>query len=432
VTTAIAFLAPSSVTGPTAALSVLVGWPVALSAPTGALAIALQMGLVANVFAMSYLKRLTRRTWVAVLAATILGMVSLMSDVGTFPSEEWTSFVVKVALAAASALAFIRFGALPVIAALFVWCGLQTTGPLLAAPVIHANHFASGIWSLAFCFVPLVVAELAAMRPRDYGAEEGLPAHVRRALDRLRISEEFEVARRVQAGLLPAQPPGIPGLDVAGICVPASEVGGDYFDYFDLGDGRLAVAVGDVSGKGVPAAIFMTLTKSYMVTQASRAGEPAVVLSRVNAHLKRNLARGTFVTMALAVIDRAGRKVTYTRAGHNPPLLVRANGEGEFLNASGLALGSAPPAVFDGLTKAEVAELLPGDLLLLYTDGVTEAMNVRADEFGEERLATRVTALAASGATAQAIVNALLKDLRNFRGRAMQHDDITIVAIRVG
>jgi sigma-B regulation protein RsbU (phosphoserine phosphatase) len=135
--------------------------------------------------------------------------------------------------------------------------------------------------------------------------------------------------------------------------------------------------------------------------------------------------------MALAVLDRAERHVTYTRAGHNPPLLVRANGEGEFLNANGLALGSAAPSIFDGITRAERVELLPGDFLLLYTDGVTEAMNVRSDEFGEERLATRVTALAKSGATAQAVVNALLKDLRNFRGRAIQHDDITIVAVRV-
>lgn len=431
VTTTIGLAAPGSASSSVAAYGVLVGWPAGLVAPLTALASALQVGIIANVFAMSYVKRFARRTWVAVAAGSLLGIVSTLGDVSIFPSEEWTGLTVRVLLSVATALAFVRFGALASMTALFAWLGLQSTAPLLAGLTVHPSHVASGLWSAALCFAPLVAAGLAAMRPREYTGESALPAHVRRALDRLRISEEFEVARRVQAGLLPASPPRVRGLDVAGACVPANEVGGDYFDYFELDGDRLAIAVGDVSGKGVPAAIFMTLTKSYMVTQAPRAAEPAVVLSRVNAHLKRNLARGTFVTMALAVVDRAEGSVTYTRAGHNPPLLLRRDGEGDFLSASGLALGSAPSAVFDGLTRSETASIGPGDLLLLYTDGVTEAMNVRSDEYGEERLVEKASALARSGAPAQQVVDALLKDVRAFRGRALQHDDITIVAVRV-
>jgi sigma-B regulation protein RsbU (phosphoserine phosphatase) len=253
---------------------------------------------------------------------------------------------------------------------------------------------------------------------------------VRRALARLRIGEEFEVARRVPSSLLPARAPFVPGLDVAGVCVPANEVGGDYFDYFELSGGRLGVAVGDVSGKGVGAAIYMTLTKSYMVTQTLGDTGPVGVLTRVNEHLRRNLSRGTFVTMVYAVIDADRGRLEYTRAGHNPPLLVRAGGEGDFLTAPGVALGATGRSTFEAVTRVEAVDIEPGDLVVFYTDGVTEAMDLRGEEYGEERLVDRMRRVAASPASAAEAVDALLRDVRAFAGRAPQHDDITIVAIR--
>jgi len=219
--------------------------------------------------------------------------------------------------------------------------------------------------------------------------------------------------------------------EVKGISVPAREVGGDFFNYFQLDSGLVALLVGDVSGKGVGAAIYMTLTKSYMVTQTARVADPVGLLSRVNEHLRRNLARGTFVTMAYAVFDVEGRRLTYTRAGHNSPLHVRANGEGDFLTAPGIALGAAASATFEAITRVESVDLQAGDLVLLYTDGVTEAMNTSSDEYGDDRLVKLARRLASSGASSQAVVDALLKDVREFAGRAPQHDDITIVAVRV-
>ena len=212
--------------------------------------------------------------------------------------------------------------------------------------------------------------------------------------------------------------------------MPSYILGGEYFDYFQLEDSRLGIAIGDVSGKGVGAAIYMTLTKSYMVTQAAHTADPARVLSRVNDHLRRNLARGNFVTMAYAIVDVAERRIDYARAGHNPPLLIRADGDGDFLNAPGVTLGAVASSTLDTIMRVETVETRIGDLLLLYTDGVTEAMNVRGDEYGDDRLIALARAMARTPATARDVVDALLKDVRSFAGRAQQHDDITVVAVR--
>ena len=154
------------------------------------------------------------------------------------------------------------------------------------------------------------------------------------------------------------------------------------------------------------------------------------VLARVNDHLRRNLSRGTFVTMVYAVLDASRGRLEYTRAGHNPPLLLRAGGEGDFLNAPGIALGAAGRSIFESTTRLDSVDLLPGDLVVFYTDGVTEAMNLRGDEYGEPRLIDQMRRLAVSQASAAEAVDALLRDVRAFAGRAPQHDDITIVAIR--
>jgi len=167
-----------------------------------------------------------------------------------------------------------------------------------------------------------------------------------------------------------------------------------------------------------------------MVTQTLGDSGPVGVLARVNDHLRRNLSRGTFVTMVYAVLDAGRGRLEYTRAGHNPPLLVRAGGEGDFLNAPGVALGAAGRSVFETVTRVEAVDLQPGDLILFYTDGVTEAMDLRSEEYGEVRLVEQMRRIAASTGSAADVVDALLRDVRAFAGRAPQHDDITIVAIR--
>lgn len=424
-------LAPPSPVQSIAPLFGLSTWPIWLSLPVQATGVALSTSVLAGIFAMTFVRSRTRRLWVVLLTGTLV-VASVRSSFNAqqfFPAAAWAAAAVGLALAFAVAVAFVRYGPLAQAVAVFVFILTVTAYPLVLSP--NGGHAASGAWALALGLAPAALAAYGVWRPQEHRAAASVPAHVRRALDRLRISEEFDVARKVQAQLLPAEAPHVAGLDVAGVCVPANEVGGDYYDYFDLGEGRLGVAIGDVSGKGVGAAIYMTLTKSYMVTQARRALDPMHVLSRVNAHLRRNLARGNFVTMAYAVADAGARRLDYTRAGHNPPLLVRANGEGDFLNAPGLALGAAGKQTFEAATRVESVDLEPGDLLLLYTDGVTEAMNGSGDEYGEERLIALTRRLATSVAPSAAAIEAILQDVRGFAGRAAQHDDITIVAVRV-
>ncbi len=428
--TALGLVTPAPPDASVAPLFQLSTWPMALAGPLNGLVVALSYTIVAGIFAMTYARLKTRRLWIVVPigAVVLLGLRSSFNAQQFFPGLHEIAILVGIALAIMVALVFVRYGPLASFTAIYAYTVLISSYPLLLTG--NTGHAASGAWSLLFGFVPAAIATYGTLRPREH-ASASIPAHVRRALDRLRISEEFEVARHVQARLLPATAPYVPGLDIAGLCVPANEVGGDYFDYFKLADDRLGIAIGDVSGKGVGAAIYMTLTKSYMVTQSSRDAEPVGVLSRVNEHLRRNLARGTFVTMVYAVVDVSRRTLVYTRAGHNPPLLVRNGGEGDFLSAPGIALGAAGRATFQTATRAETIDLNPGDLVLLYTDGVTEAMDLRSDEYGETRLITLLRKLAGTPATAAEVIDALLKDVRAFAGRAPQHDDITIIAMRV-
>lgn len=428
---ALGLVTPPSSTPSVAALFSLNEWPIAVAVPIQAGMIAMTFTIAAGVFAMTYVRLRTRRLWVVLLVGTltIIALRSSFTAEQFFPGPAGLAQIVAVALAMGISMTFVAYGPVASFTAAYVYTVAITAYPLLLTG--NTGHMASGAWALLFGLGPAAVAVYGQVRPAEVRPTQSIPSHVRRALDRLRIGEEFAVARNVQANLLPASAPRVPGLDVAGVCVPANEVGGDYFDYFELGDGRLAIAIGDVSGKGVGAAIYMTLTKSYMVTQSRTDTSPAGVLALVNEHLRRNLARGTFVTMVYAVIDGTERRLEYTRAGHNPPLHIKANGEGDFLNAPGIALGAASGRTFEAITKVEAVALEPGDLVVLYTDGVTEAMNLNSDEYGEERLIALVRRMAQSQAGAGTVVDAILRDVRDFAGRAPQHDDITIVAARV-
>ncbi len=430
VATAIGLFVPQNSVASVAALTGFYYWPPAVMPALQGLSMALSSTLAAGIFAMTYVRLRSRRLWLAIVVGAIafVSIRSQLTGFQLFPAGSEFSVVMFVAFSLCLAVTFVKYGPVATFTTIYVYVVSVTAYPMVLT--WNAEHIRTGSWSLALGLVPAAVALSGSLWPRGDDASS-VPTHVRRALDRLRIGEEFEVARSVQARLLPARSPAIEGLDIAGVCVPANEVGGDYFDYFPLSGGRFGVAIGDVSGKGVGAAIYMTLTKSYMVTQATSALDPAGVLARVNTHLRKNLARGTFVTMAYAVIDPAALTVEYTRAGHNPPLLLKPDGEGDFLSAPGIALGCASTATFKSTTRAETVSVAPGDLVLLYTDGVTEAMDLNSDEYGEARLIALAKRLSISGATAAAVIDTILADVKTFVGRAPQHDDITLVAIRV-
>lgn len=237
-------------------------------------------------------------------------------------------------------------------------------------------------------------------------------------------SQEMAAARSIQERLLPKRLPQPAGFRIAAHWSPAKEVGGDYYDVFPLegaAHGEIALAVGDVVGKGVCAALLMSHLHAAVRAYATVERGPAAVCQQVNAVLCDNLARGKFVTFFYGVLNPAAGTFHYCRAGHNPPLVLRDGGDLERLEAGGLMLGGSRKASY---AQGEV-RLRPGDRLVLFTDGLTEAMDEAQQEFGEDRLATAVRQVAGG---AEATVTAVLADAEAFcRGQWL--DDATLVVV---
>jgi sigma-B regulation protein RsbU (phosphoserine phosphatase) len=268
-------------------------------------------------------------------------------------------------------------------------------------------------------------------RLENAGLNDSFEIHPREVIvnERARLDAEFAVAAQAQQRLLPDRAPRVEGFTIAGSCTPAHEVGGDLFDYMPLPDGNLGLCVADVSGKGVQGALYMTLTKGMLASAQPQQLTLPALASRLNRHLLATGRRKTFVTMSLATLAPAERKLTHIRAGHNPPLLFRAaTGDWSLLKPRGLGLGLASPPAFDRLLEQQEVRLDPGDVAVLYSDGLTEMMNADNELYGEDRLAAAVRSAASHGA--QAIHDAILDSARTFQGEAEQHDDLTLLVLK--
>jgi phosphoserine phosphatase RsbU/P len=249
------------------------------------------------------------------------------------------------------------------------------------------------------------------------------------ANEKKRLDHDLEIARDIQRILLPDQSPVIAGFEIAGLNIPARQVSGDYFDYIRVDEHRLGVAIADVSGKGVPASLIMAICRSVLRSQAPGNSSPAAVLESVNRQLYPDIKEDMFISMAYVVLDHQSGSVTLARAGHDAPLLYRrAQQTVEPIKPPGMVLGIDSGSVFDRVTNDLAIPLERDDCLVLYTDGVTEALDANGDEFGSERMMQSVRTSAASGASA--ILTRLIDDLRNFVGAQAQNDDITLIAIR--
>jgi sigma-B regulation protein RsbU (phosphoserine phosphatase) len=203
------------------------------------------------------------------------------------------------------------------------------------------------------------------------------------AVEKGRLEREALLAREVQSSFLPHEIPQIPGWQTVACWRPAREVAGDYYDFVSDGGGRLGLVIADVADKGMPAALFMVLTRSIVRASVTRAPTPAQGMALANRLICEDATRGMFVTLFYALLDPATRQVTYVNAGHNPPLLYRATqGQLVKLRRTGMALGVLADASFGQHT----VRLDPGDLLVCYTDGVTDAIDAGGQAFGMERL----------------------------------------------
>lgn len=240
-----------------------------------------------------------------------------------------------------------------------------------------------------------------------------------------RMESELSIGREIQMAMLPLVFPDRAEFEIHAVLRPARQVGGDFYDFFLLGEHTLAVCIGDVSGKGVPAALFMAVTRTLVKSRAALDASPAAILTHVNDELAEGNDSAMFVTLFVATVDLRTGAVRYSNAGHNPPFVVRAGGDLELVNQRH---GPVVGAVEDIAYREGELSLSPGDLLLLYTDGVTEAMNTRGELYGEARLHH---ALGDAPARTPAEFTEQIADaVRHFEGEADQADDVTLLAVR--
>jgi hypothetical protein len=241
--------------------------------------------------------------------------------------------------------------------------------------------------------------------------------------DKLGLKGDLEVARQIQFGLLPFEPIARDPFSIATAMRPANTVGGDYFDVIDLGEGRLAVAVGDVAGKGMPAALLMALLQGSLRTLLSAGLRGRELVAKLNAHLCANIPSNRLVTLFYSELDVATGVLEYVNCGHNPPFLVPAGGRPARLAATAMALGITTDTSFESM----LVEIDPGDRLLLYTDGVTEAENAGDEQYGEERLQGWIEA--SRDEPAARLLDGIIREVLHFCGPVRPRDDMTLLCL---
>ena len=241
-----------------------------------------------------------------------------------------------------------------------------------------------------------------------------------------RLERDVEIAQQVQTRLFPRKAPEIPRLECHGVCRPARGVAGDYYDFLALDPHRTGIAVGDVAGKGLPAALLMASLQGALRSLAPLStGGPAALAGELNAQMFSLTESARFATLFWAIFDANARSLTYVNAGHNLPMLLRAGGALERLGK-----GGAPLGIFGGTAyKQDLVRLAPGDLLLIFTDGITEAPNASEEEFGEARLERLLRENA--GRPISGLCELILQAVDRFQAGEPQQDDMTIVAARV-
>jgi phosphoserine phosphatase RsbU/P len=304
----------------------------------------------------------------------------------------------------------------------------------IVAGVVDRAHFGAffeQLWSSGklIVIVILIVGTVRHLYEQTRGRLEGKNLELQRAVEMgntrsQRQEQELDTAREIQEGLLPKKIPQVKGLEIAGAWQPARVVGGDYFDVLKFGERKIGVCIGDVVGKGISAALLMANLQASFRAFASEAVSPGTLVTKLNEVIFNNIAPDKFVTFCYCAIDTANNRVTYAAAGHCPPILFHKSGKAVSLKEGGTPLGIFPNRSYDD----SGVQLERGDRLVLYTDGLTEAMDPDEQEFGERRLlelGSRTIALSAAEMLA-----AIKKEVVSFCNGNF-HDDFTLVVIAV-
>jgi len=308
---------------------------------------------------------------------------------------------------------------------------LRASGAALAVPLLAKNDIA-GILLLG---PPVARVEFSAAEKRALQSCAGqfaLMMENARLTDRMveqeKLSRDIQLAAEVQKRLFPDKPPATAAVTLAGISLPARSVGGDYYDFFDLGDQRIGIALADVAGKGVAAALIMSVVQASLRILASEENASlATLAARMNRFLHRSTGSNAYATFFYAQIDERLRQLRYVNAGHNPPCLLRCSADQsiEELPAGGTVIGLFPQSNYE----EGVLDLQPGDVLIAFTDGVTEALNPKEEEFGDERLKNLLRRSA--HLPVDEMASAITNELKNWIDDAAQYDDLTFILVKV-
>lgn len=239
---------------------------------------------------------------------------------------------------------------------------------------------------------------------------------------------ELQIANEIQSNLLPKQIPDIPGYDIAAFYHPSKEVGGDYYDFIDVDKEHMAITIADVSGKGVPGSMVMTMARSLIRMESKRSLSPSDVMTEVNRVIAQDIRRGMFVTAMYCLLNKTTGELKLSSAGHNPAILIKQDGSYELLNTKGLALGLDKGKIFARQIQTITKKINRGDRLVLFTDGIPEAMSPRNEEFGDDKfyqLASKCCNL-----ESKKFVEHIVGSIAKWRRTAPQSDDITIVTLK--
>ena len=249
-------------------------------------------------------------------------------------------------------------------------------------------------------------------------------------VEKQRIDLDLSVARRIQTALLPKKLPRVEGVEVAAFNYPALEIGGDYYDFIQVDDTHLGIAIADVSGKGIGGAIMMSVCRSVLRAHAPRHLSPATVLTLINDVLSQDVQEDMFVSMLYMVLNTSTRELVIARAGHERPILCSGGGAGfTIIDSPGIGVGLVDKETFDRVLQEVTIRLQPGDVVVAYTDGVTEAMNPQGEEWGLDNFLDAVRTAAEEGANS--VLNNVRQRMERFVGSQAQYDDMTLLALRV-
>lgn len=363
--------------------------------------------------------------WIILLTAIIFALIGVLPiNIGPWPADMMIAGILGLGIG----WIYLKEDFLTIFLALFLF-GIH----LMGAPgwVMENSPDAS------LFYVSLLIT-VAFLGLGSYGLYKGepidqLPQYVPDYINDLkkdeRIKQELQIARIVQKSFLPEKMPLSNGFEFAAICKPAYETGGDYYDFIEIDDNQLAITIGDVSGKGIEAAFYMTFTKGVLHALCTESKSTLEILSKINSLFIKNARKGTFISLIFGIIDYEKNLFKFSRGGHNPLLHYCAeSGRVREYKPSGIGLGMARDDVFRKYISETDIRLKEGDLIILYTDGVVEATNGSGKFYGEQRLHSIIKRN--SRLSAENVLKAITKDLHEFGEGSDLHDDMTAVVIK--